>query len=190
MRLLSSHSCQTGCSSLTLKKPHSLFDQVLYSYHIKKPTRLPYDNSYPIVQSATITVPCLYLYWSGLLQWAVWQGALSVLDMPCSPQALVLQSSAKLQGQIACNRSAISLSSSVSSLDPTSGSKEGYHSPIKKVNLPLCTPLTLLLLSMTSLALIFFYPCCLLSSFLFLFHISRPSKWCFFYTNAVWVNAY
>ena len=59
-----------------------------------------------------------------------------MLDMPCSPQALVLLWSAKLQGQIACNRPAISLSSSVSTLDSTAGSKEGYHSPIKKVNLP------------------------------------------------------
>lgn len=59
-----------------------------------------------------------------------------MLDMACSPQALVLLWSAKLQGQIACNRPAIFLSSSVSTLDPTAGSKEDYHSPIKKVNLP------------------------------------------------------
>lgn len=59
-----------------------------------------------------------------------------MLDMPCSPQALVLLWSAKSQGQIACNRPAIFLSSSVSTLDPTAGSKEDYHSPIKKVNLP------------------------------------------------------
>ncbi|KAK1887109.1 B-cell lymphoma/leukemia 11A, partial [Dissostichus eleginoides] len=59
-------------------------------------------------------------------------GSVSMLDMPCSPQALVLLWSAKSQGQIACNRPAISLSSSVSTLDPTARSKEDYHSPIKE----------------------------------------------------------
>lgn len=82
-----------------------------------------------------------------------------MLDMPCSPQALVLLWSAKLQGQIACNRPAISLSSSVSTLDPTAGSKEGYHSPIKKVNLPSpissAPPPPSLQLAMSSLALIY-----------------------------------
>ncbi|TNN71180.1 hypothetical protein EYF80_018528 [Liparis tanakae] len=34
----------------------------------------------------------------------LWQAVLSMLDMPCSPQALVLLWSAKSQGQIACNR--------------------------------------------------------------------------------------
>lgn len=99
---------------------------------------------YPIVQSAKIIILYLYLLLRQALlcQQAVWQGMLSMLDMPCSPQALVLLWSAKSQGQIACNRPAISLSSSVSTLDPTAGSKEDYHSPIKKVNLPSLPPPT------------------------------------------------
>lgn len=89
---------------------------------------------YPRVQSAKITIPYLYVYWGRPSSASERSGR--ELDMPCAPQALVLLCSAKLKGQIACNKPAIFLSSSVSTLDPTAGSKEDYHSPIKKVNFP------------------------------------------------------
>lgn len=161
-----SPTCQTGSLAFIRGKHFSVFFSRYY-FVIRQETRLPYDNPLPhgskCQDNNSLFIPLLRQ--ALLCQRALWQG---VLDMPCSPQALLMLRSAKLRGQIACNRAAISLSSSVSTLDPTAGSKEGYHSPIKKVNLPspissACPPLQL---AMSSLALIY---ASVLLSFFFLF---------------------
>lgn len=103
---------------------------------IRRGTGLPHGNSLVPSSKCQDNYSLRLLRQALHCQRAVWQGTRSMLDMPCSPQALVLLCSAKLKGQIACNKPAIFLSSSVSTLDPTAGSKEDDHSPIKKVNLP------------------------------------------------------
>lgn len=138
------HTCQTGLLSFIKAKPFSFFlDQVVFCYQTRHQTPLwqPFTlqfkvprwlfSIYTFIEASPSSVP---------VSARVWQRALSVLDVPRSPQALVLLLSAKWRGQIACNRPAISFSSSVSTLDPTARSKEGYHSPIKKVNLPSPAP--------------------------------------------------